>query len=63
MARAYTKCAGCGDLLWFSSTSVPPQSVVCPCGGTQLTEDGPAGGGVEPSAEEVEFIEAQEEGS
>lgn len=57
MARAYTKCAGCGDLLWFSDIDQIGQTVVCPCGGTTLTEDGPEGNHTDPSAEEIEGMD------
>ena len=56
MARAATKCAGCGDLLWFADTDEPPQAVVCCCGECALTEGGPEGTYEQPTPEELEGL-------
>jgi len=54
--RLITKCNVCKDLLWFGDTDVFPQTVVCPCGNTTLTEEGPIGDYVIPTAEEIASI-------
>lgn len=56
MARAWTKCADCGDIMWFGDNDSPPQAVVCPCGCCKLTEDGPEGNYEELTTEEVEAL-------
>lgn len=56
MARAHTKCADCGDVLWFQDIDPVPQRVLCPCGATKLTEDGPEGSFEDLTQEEVDQI-------
>lgn len=58
MARAHTKCASCGDLLWFRDIDPVPQDVLCKCLKTELTEDGAAGDHQALTAEEIAYIEA-----
>lgn len=53
MARAYTKCSECGDILWFDDNDVVPQAVQCPCGATLLTEEGPVGSFTDLTEEEI----------
>jgi len=55
--RKATKCSDCGDVMWFRIEDTGPQHVVCPCGSTELTEDGPVGNWTEPSAAELEAIQ------
>jgi hypothetical protein len=57
MVRKATKCGDCGDILWFRSIDELGQTVICPCGSTKLTEDGPEGNFTTPSAEETEGLE------
>lgn len=54
--RAVTKCADCGDVLWFGVNDVVPQDVICPCGATELSESGPSGSFTEPTTAELEAI-------
>ena len=64
MARKQTKCSVCGDILYFLDESsrrynvdAPVgQAVVCTCGGTTLTENGPEGNWTTLSPEEREDI-------
>ena len=56
MARAYTKCSLCSDLLWFGETDPVPQSVKCPCNKTQLNESGPEGSYTELTQEEIDSL-------
>jgi DNA-directed RNA polymerase subunit RPC12/RpoP len=56
MARAATKCADCGDMLWFRDVDPEPQRVVCPCGSTKLTEDGPVGNFEIPEQSEIDAL-------
>ncbi len=56
MARAYTKCAGCGDIMWFGDQDPIPQAVCCPCGATKLTEDGPEGNYTTLTQEEIDNL-------
>lgn len=53
MARAHTKCSMCNDILWFGDNDPVPQDVICPCGTTQLTEDGPQGSHIDLTEEEI----------
>jgi len=53
MARAYTKCGTCGDIIWFDDSDIPPQAVQCPCTATKLTEDGPEGDFTELTQDEI----------
>jgi len=53
MARAYSKCGTCNDLLWFRDNDVVPQTVRCSCSETELNEDGATGNPVAPTAEEI----------
>jgi DNA-directed RNA polymerase subunit RPC12/RpoP len=57
MARKHTKCADCGDVLWFRDNDPVPQRVVCPCGSTKLTEDGSSGSAVDLTASEIATME------
>lgn len=56
MARASTKCADCGDILYFDSIHPPPQAVQCPCNATRLTEDGPVGNFTQLTQEEEDAL-------
>jgi len=53
MARAYTKCSNCNDVIWFRDTDKPPQAVQCTCGKTKLTETGEEGNYKSPTIEEI----------
>ena len=53
MARAYTKCLDCEDLLWFDDNSTVPQDVLCSCCNTELTEEGPIGNFTTLTEEEI----------
>jgi DNA-directed RNA polymerase subunit RPC12/RpoP len=61
MARAHTKCADCGDVLWFRDSDPEGQRVVCPCGSTNLTEDGSEGNFVALTAGEITTMESNPE--
>lgn len=54
--RAITRCSGCQDLLWFDNNDPAPQSVICGCTGTLLTEDGPEGSWVTPTTDDPDVI-------
>lgn len=56
MARAYTKCSVCDDILWFGDFDPEPQCVVCPCGETFLCEQGPQGEFTELTQEEIDAL-------
>jgi len=56
MARSYTKCSVCGDLLWFGDTEPVPQAVQCNCNATRLEESGPDGAWTEPTQEEIDSL-------
>jgi len=56
MARKYTKCKDCKDIMWFGSNDTAPQAVVCPCGSTKLTESGPEGNYEELTQEEIDSL-------
>jgi len=56
MARAYTKCSKCKDIIWFSETDKIPQAVQCLCNATKLTEDGPEGSYEELTQEEIDSL-------
>lgn len=53
MARAWTKCAICLDVIYFESDSIPPQRVTCVCGESELTESGPIGNFIDPTVDEI----------
>ncbi len=56
MARAHTKCTDCKDIMWFQDNDPVPQSVLCPCGHTKLTEDGPSGAFTALTQKEIDAI-------
>lgn len=56
MARAYTKCADCNDIMWFQDTDGVPQHVICPCGATELKESGPEGNFTTLTQQEIDDI-------
>lgn len=56
MARSYTKCTGCNDILWFGGTDVAPQATICPCFGTTLKESGPEGTFIDLTQEEIDSL-------
>jgi DNA-directed RNA polymerase subunit RPC12/RpoP len=56
MARLATKCGQCGDIIWFGNADPIGQSVVCPCGLTTLTEDGPEGACTDCTQEELDGL-------
>ena len=56
MARLATKCGQCGDIMWFGDADPIGQSVVCPCGLTTLTEDGPEGACTDCTQEELDGL-------
>ena len=56
MARAHTKCNSCEDIMWFGSNDTPPQTVICPCGATKLTEGGAEGNYVNLTQEEIDAL-------
>lgn len=56
MARAYTKCKDCNDIMWFGDNDQVPQRVVCPCHSTRLTEEGPEGNYMELTQEEINSL-------
>jgi len=45
MARAWTKCGSCGDVIWIDNKAKKNAVVKCasPCGKTKLTDNGPEG--------------------
>lgn len=56
MARAYTKCSECGDLIWFGDNDRPPQAVQCKCNKTRLDESGPSGSFTSLTQEEIDSL-------
>jgi len=56
MARAYTKCSECENIMWFRDQDVVPQIVICPCHKTKLTEEGPEGEYEDLTQEEIDAI-------
>jgi len=53
MARKYTKCSLCDDILWFGDEDAAPQAVVCPCNATTLKETGAEGNYTDLTEEEI----------
>ncbi len=56
MARKHTKCTNCNDIMWFQDKDPVPQTVVCPCGQTKLTEDGYEGKGTSLTQKEIDNL-------
>jgi len=56
MARAYTKCSNCNDIMWFGDNETPPQAVRCPCNQTELTEEGAVGSSTSLTQEEIDNL-------
>lgn len=42
-ARAATRCANCGGVIYFNVNDDPPQRIICDCRETHLSEEGPVG--------------------
>jgi hypothetical protein len=55
-ARAATKCAGCGGVIYFDVNDHPPQRIICDCRETQLSEEGPEGNWEALTAEEFDAL-------